>query len=69
MSKCKKYSDVGYNTFSHLFNSFVASVQDYDCEMWWNSNMIVCDKITERAMIGYYLGVHNLTPCTTRIMW
>ena len=61
MSKCKQYSDVGYNTICHMFNSFVAPVQDYVCEIWWNSNINVCDKITERAM-RYYLGVHNLTP-------
>ena len=23
MSKCKQYSDVGYNTYCHLFDSFV----------------------------------------------
>ena len=53
--------DVGYNTYCHLFDSFVVPVQDYACEIWWNSNINMCDKITERAM-RYYLGVHNLTP-------
>ena len=61
MSKCKQYSDVGYNTYCHLFDSFVVPVQDYACEIWWNTNINMCDKITERAM-RYYLGVHNLTP-------
>ena len=61
MSKCKRYSDVGYNTFCHMFDSFVAPIQDYACEIWWNSNINVCNKMTERAM-RYYLGVHNLTP-------
>ena len=61
VSKCKQYSDVGYNTYCHLFDSFVVPVQDYACEIWWNSNINMCDKITERAM-RYYLGVHNLTP-------
>ena len=61
MSKCKQYSDVGYYTYCHLFDSFVVPVQDYACEIWWNSNINMCDKITERAM-RYYLGVHNLTP-------
>ena len=60
VSKCKQYSDVGYNTYSHLFDSFVVPIQDYACEIWWNSNINMCDKITERAM-RYYLGVH-LTP-------
>ena len=23
VAKCKQYSDVGYNTYSHLFDSFV----------------------------------------------
>ena len=39
MSKCKQYSDVGYNTYCHLFDSFVVPVQDYACEIWWNSNI------------------------------
>ena len=29
VSKCKQYSDVGYNTYHNLFDSFVAPVQDY----------------------------------------
>ena len=29
--KCKQYSDVGYNTYFHLFDSFVVPVQDYAC--------------------------------------
>ena len=45
----------------HLFDSFGVPVQDYDCEIWWNSNINMGDKITERAM-QYYLSVHNLTP-------
>ena len=59
--KCKQYSDVGYIAYFHLFDSFVVLFQDYACEIWLNSNINVCDKITERAM-RYYLGVHNLTP-------
>ena len=54
-------NDVGYNTYCHLFDTFVVPVQDYACEIWWNSNINMCDNITERAM-RYYLGVHNLTP-------
>ena len=61
VSKCKQYSDVGYNTYCHLFDPFVVPVQDYACKIWWNSNINICDKITERAM-RYYLGVNNLTP-------
>ena len=26
VSKCKQYSDVGYNTYCHLFDSFVVPV-------------------------------------------
>ena len=33
VSKCKQYFDVGYNTYCHLFHSFLLTVQDYACEI------------------------------------
>ena len=53
-----------YNYLGVNFDEKFTPVQDYACEIWWNSNINMCDKITERAM-RYYLGVHNLT----RIVW
>ena len=58
VSKCKQYSDVGYNNFCHLFDSFVAPVQEYACKIWWKSSINVCDKITERAIL-FFSPTHN----------
>ena len=59
MCKCKQSSDVGYIDICLFF--LVVPVPEYACEIWYNSNINMCDKITERAM-RYYLGVHTLTP-------
>ena len=42
---------MGYNTYCHLFDSFVVPVQDYACEIWWNSNINIFFRNSPRPNI------------------
>ena len=61
ISKIHTYKDVGYNTYSKLFNSCVAPVIDYCSGVWGFKQFNKIDTVQNRA-IRYFLGVHRFTP-------
>ena len=61
ISKIHSYKDVGYNTYSKLFNSCVAPVLDYCAGVWGFKQFGKIDTVQNRA-IRYFLGVHRFTP-------
>ena len=60
ISKVHCYKDVGYNTYTKLFNSCVVPVLDY-CSGVWGFKQLNKDNVQNRA-IRYFLGVHRFTP-------
>ena len=61
ISKIHSYKDIGYNTYSKLFNSCVAPVIDYCSGVWGFKQFNKIDTVQNRA-IRYFLGVHRFTP-------
>ena len=61
ISKFKKYKDIGYNTYSKMYEACVIPVLDYGSGIWGNSKVNHSDMIQNKAY-RYFLGVHNFTP-------
>ena len=61
ISTCHSLEDVGYNTYSQLYDSLVEPTQDYASEIWGFKNTEMCNKVHKNAM-RFYLGVHKFTP-------
>ena len=61
ISKIHSYKDVGYNTYSQLFNSCVVPVLDYCSGVWSFKYNEKSDMIQNRA-IRYFMGVHRFAP-------
>ena len=61
IARFKKFKDVGYKTFTKLYNSCVVPVIDYGSAVWGGRNFKHCDQIHCRA-IRFYLGVHRFAP-------
>ncbi len=61
ITKFNTYRNVGFKTFSKLYDSGVVPVLEYCAGVWGNNNLECCDKIQQRAL-RYYLGVHQKTP-------
>ena len=60
-SKFKLMKNVGYNTYTKMFDTGVVPVLDYGSGIWGHSKFVHSEIIQNRA-IRYYLGVHNFTP-------
>ena len=60
ISKIQSYKDVGFNTYSNLFNSCVVPVLDYCSGVWGFKSIDKIDMIRNRA-IRYFMGVHRFT--------
>ena len=61
ISKIQSYKDVGFNTYSNLYNSCVVPVLDYCSGVWGFKGFGKIDMIQNRA-IRYFMGVHRFTP-------
>ena len=57
ISKFRLY-DVGYGTFTKLFDASVVPILNYSSEIWGYQEFTKCDTIVNRAM-RYFLGVHR----------
>ena len=62
ISKIHDFKDVGYNTYTKMYNSCVVPVIDYCSGIWWGFKQFnKIDTLQNRA-IRYFLGVHRFTP-------
>ena len=60
-SKLKYLKGLGYNTYTHLFDSYVVPILLYGSGVWGYKNYSCCETIQNRA-IRSYLGVHRFAP-------
>lgn len=61
ISKIHSFKDVGFETFTKLYNSCVVPVTDYCSAVWGFRHFNKGDMVQNRA-IRYFLGVHRFTP-------
>ena len=61
ISKIQSYKDVGFNTYSNLYDSCVVPVLDYCSGVWGFKAFDKIDMIQNRA-IRYFMGVLRFTP-------
>ena len=61
ISKFKQFKDIGFTSFTKMFNSCVVPVLDYGSGIWAKAKVNHSDFIQNKAY-RYFLGVHNFTP-------
>ena len=61
ISKFKQFKDIGYDTYSKMYDSCVTPVVDYGSGVWGKTKNAHSDLIQNKAY-RYFLGVHNFTP-------
>ena len=61
ISKFRSFRNIGFSTFSKLFDAMVVPVMDYGSAIWGFKDFPQCNRIQNRAMC-YYLGVHSRAP-------
>ena len=61
LTKFRSFGNIGYNSFTKLFNCSVAPVLEYSSEVWGYRENLQCERIQQRAC-RYFLGVHPKTP-------
>ena len=61
ISKFKQFKDIGFTSFTKMFNSCVVPVLDYGSEIWAKAKVNHSDSIQNKAY-RYFLGVHKFTP-------
>ena len=61
IAKVKCLNDVGYVTFTKMYQAGVTPIMDYGSEIWGFQNYKKPNSIQNRA-IRYYLGVHRFAP-------
>ncbi len=61
IGKTKKLREVGFNTFSKMFDTCVNTILNYSSEIWGFKDYKCCDDVQYRA-IRYFLGLHRFTP-------
>ena len=61
ISKIHNFKDVGFETYTKLYNSCVTPVTDYCSGVWGFRDFNKSDMVQNRA-IRYFLGVHRFTP-------
>ena len=61
ISKFKQFKNVGFRTFSKLYQAAVVPVMDYCASVWGYRNTLQCTNIQNNA-VRYFLGVHKKAP-------
>jgi hypothetical protein len=61
ISKFSTFRNIGYITFTKLFQTSVSPVIEYAAEIWGYKDNAKCERVQERAA-RYYLGVHSKAP-------
>ncbi len=61
INKYKSLDDLGYNTYTKLYDSLVAPIIDYGSAIWGHKGYENLDKIQNRA-IRFFTGVHKFAP-------
>ena len=61
ITKFKQFKNIGYKTFTKLYNSGVSSILDYGASVWGYGNHKYGQQVHNRA-IKYFLGVHKNAP-------
>ncbi len=61
ITKFRTYKNVGYKTFTRLFDVSVSPILEYSSGVWGFKDYIKCERVQQRA-IRYFLGVHPKTP-------
>jgi hypothetical protein len=61
ISKYKSYRDMGYKTYTNLFNAGVIPILNYCSPVWYDLQVTKLEQIQTRA-IRVYLGVHKFAP-------
>ena len=59
-TKFKSMKEMGFQTFTKLFNTCVTTVMDYGSEVWGGKDFSKPESVQNRAM-RFYLGVHRYT--------
>ncbi len=60
----KNFRNIGYTTFSKLFQTSVSPILEHASEVWGYKDYIKCEWVQQRAAC-YYLGAHSKTPILT----
>ncbi len=61
INKYKSMKEMGYTTYTKLFDSLVARVMDYGSAIWGSKTFDNLDQVQYRA-IRFFTGVHRLCP-------
>ena len=61
INKVKSNKDLGFQTYTTLYNNCVAPVMDYGSGVWGRFKFKHCEDVQLRAC-RYYLGIHRLAP-------
>ena len=61
ISKFRTFKNIGFNTFSKMFDTSVSPILEYCSGVWGFKEFNQCDKVHHRAM-RYFLGVHQKAP-------
>ena len=59
--KYKEFKDMGFNTYTTLFNSGVLPILDYCCPVWSHIKTSKIEQVQHRAM-RVYMGVNRFAP-------
>ena len=60
-SKFRTIKNMGFGTFTKLFDSCVAPIMDYCSAIWGYDNYDICNRVQLRAL-RFFLGVHRFAP-------
>ena len=61
-SKFKQYKDIGYKTFTTMYNAGVTPITHYNASVWRFDSKNKNAELVQNKAIRYVLGVHNSTP-------
>ncbi len=61
INKCKAMKEMGYSTYTKLYDSLVTPVMDYGSAVWGGKSYECLDQVQFRAM-RFFTGVHRLCP-------
>ena len=59
--KCKLNRDLGYSSYTKVYNSYVKTIIEYCASVWGHDSFFTVEGVTKRA-IRSYLGVPRWTP-------
>jgi len=61
ITKFRNYKNIGFQTFTRLFDASVSPVLEYGSEIWGYKDNILCERVQQRAS-RYFLGVPPKLP-------